>query len=83
MTVQEKYTLNKITIWERFYPPSSDGKSAAAYSHNHIEDGWNKELKPISCDPLVTKNWNGFDWRKTFAYLVDGSVQKVKVVGEK
>lgn len=66
--------MNKITVWERFYKPSKDGKSDAFYAHDHIEDGWNPNPKPISINQVTTNNWNGFDWRKTFAYLNEGVV---------
>ncbi len=65
---------NKVTIWERFYPPSSDGKSQAFYSHNHIDDGWVENYVPISIYPHVTKDWTGFQWRKTFSYIDKDSI---------
>jgi len=61
--------MKKITIWERFYPPTKE--EGAYYSHNHIQEGWSDDTFP-ECG---NKRWSTYAWRKTYGYL-DG----IKVV---
>lgn len=68
---------HRITIWERFYEPSSDGYQMAHYRHNHIVDDWDLSDKPRSSDPSVDKDWSKWQWRKTFGYLINSKVVRI------
>ena len=59
----------KITIWERLHPDEYGNY----YEHNHIEDGWVDDDKPVGNEEQ-TKSWANHSWRKKFGYLDDGHV---------
>ena len=58
-----------ITVWDIY------DKDRKEFVFNHIADGYSEELtKPDSNFPKQKKVWNGSEWRKYKAQLVDGKV---------
>ena len=58
-----------ITIWEIY------NKTKKEFKFNHISDGYDENLiKPHSDIPKQKKAWNGSEWKKYKAQLIDGKV---------
>lgn len=69
-----------ITVWD-YYTKQKDG--SFVWEFNHIEDGWNEELKfpTVKCPTPVQKhNFSTGKWRKSKAELIDGKVCPVSSV---
>lgn len=58
--------MKKITIWSRI---DRDGQT----HHNHIENSWVSNNKPIG-DKSQTKAWKSSEWEKKFGYLDSNNV---------
>ena len=63
----------KITIWSRFCPDDFCG----CYKHNHIENGWADNTKPVGNEEQ-TRQWNNHGWMREYGYLVNGHVEEAR-----
>ena len=56
-----------VTLWYRW------NDKEKAYKYNHLEEGWNSDIKPIP--KFESQNiWNQFRWAKEFANLDKNNV---------
>jgi hypothetical protein len=63
--------MSKITIWSKF-----DMRKKNYREHNHIENGWNIDDKPVAINEIQQKAWEQTGWTKKHGFLIDGKVKE-------
>lgn len=65
----------KVTIWYR--------KTKKGWEHNHIEDGWVFNKRPIPVADTLEgreqqfKAWKGAEWKRTWAFNNNGKLEEI------
>ena len=60
--------INRITCWY-----CKTDKPNTTYQYNHYSEGWGRLEIPAAKEAAQQKAWNKLLWKKTHAYLKEGS----------